>query len=138
MTYEKINKILFEISSLLQKKTDIIEFSKLVSNFNAELNLILKKYHDSTAHQENMRPQVMYYQNLFQDLITASLNDQYLEDIKDSLRLKIKNRVALISDEFTCKSDQQKTYIEQVKPVLEKNLKKWLAKHGQDLDEDKI
>ncbi|MHA1143656.1 MAG: hypothetical protein ACTSRW_02895 [Candidatus Helarchaeota archaeon] len=111
---------------------DIIKFSKIVSEFNTELNQILKNYHEAGEDQEKMRPQVMYYQNVFQDLIMASLTDENLEQFKECLLDKIENRYCLIEGDFTCQAREQSRHISDVKPILEEIIKKKLEEQGKD------
>lgn len=128
MVFEKINKILSEISSLLQSSSDIIEFSKLISKFNGELNSILQKYHEGglSLSQESMRPHLIFYRMLFQDLIAASMDEQVLEDMKDLLIQEISNQNRLIEEKFTGQAHQETMMIKDVKPKLEECLKKRL------------
>ena len=96
-----IDAILLEISKS-SKNLDLTEFSKLVAQYNRELNSLLSIYHQNQEIQKKLKPFIMFYRQLFHELtalvLSESIDDQQLEKIIDIITQKpllIKNILSL-------------------------------------------
>ena len=64
----QIDKVLSEIAKS-SKQASIDDFSKLVADYNRELNSLLSIYHDNKDFQQTLKPYVMYYRQLFAEFL---------------------------------------------------------------------
>ncbi len=121
----QINDIILEISKA-SNQTNINDLSKLVADFNRELNYLLVRYHEDAELQGKLKPHVMFYRQLFEEfmaLVSADLiDDERLELIQEI----IKKREDLINGYFKDQAEKELKTIGKVSKELDKCLKKRL------------
>ena len=122
---EKIEVILEKILNL-SNNADIEEFSKLVADFNAELNFILSKYHEDQDIQPKLKPYIMFYRQIFQEFMTIASNDSIPEEKFEQIKTILNQRKELINDYYIARAEIEKKNMVNVSVKLEKCLQKRL------------
>jgi len=133
MSLNKIDDIFEQMEKLLKDNVDIDDFSKVLSTFNKELNILLKEYpQQDQEEQKKIKPYTLFYRFFFEHAIFVTQSEEFFNDTDNFLKLLtlIQNRKMLIEDEFKKEATFETENIRRVKPILEKALKKRLEEQN--------
>ncbi|MHA1384561.1 MAG: hypothetical protein ACTSR3_12465 [Candidatus Helarchaeota archaeon] len=120
-----INEILNQILNF-SNKSNLNDFSKLVANYNKELNSILSNYHGNKDLQDLLKPYVMFYRQLFQELMFITSQDSFPEENMEHIQRIILQKEDLINTHYKVEAEKEIENINIVSNELEKCLKKRL------------
>ena len=129
MSLKQIDVIFEEMEKKLKDNVNLDDFSKLLSDFNKELNQLLKEYaHLEEKVQKKLKPFTLFYRYFFEHAIYATQSEEFFNDPDNFLKILdlIQKREFLIEDEFKKQAFFETENIKRVKPMLEKALKKRL------------
>lgn len=130
----KIKKYLYKIDAIILEisksslELDLDEFSKLVAQYNKELNSLLSIYHEKKESQRSLKPYIIFYRQFFQELITIVSSEPIKEENLELIRIIISQKTDLIKNFYQAQAEREFENIEKVSPELEKCLKKRLEK----------